>query len=139
GMKLLADLVPPSVNTAVPVQDGLRPEPTALRSLPPSPRFYPPPLTRLRLVARGVGPRQTAERLTPPLVPVVLASYAAPAPGGSGGSFSSRACLFAPSARRAAWQAVEARRDGLSRPIAPAVTRRGAVDAVGLSGGLRGA
>lgn len=52
---------------------------------------------------------------SPPLVRMIVRD-AAPAPGGSGGSFSSRACLIAPVYVGAAWEAVKAREGASERP-----------------------
>src|SRR5699024_6831180 len=84
----------PTVNIVVPVQDGCG------RSLRPAFAWSPPrksPTAPAPSTAGDTTSRPTANamRLTPPLVRMVLVRYAAPAPGDSGGLFSSRRCLFA--------------------------------------------
>ena len=85
----------PTVNNAVPVQHGCG------RSLRPAFAWSPPrksPTAPAPSTAGDTTSRPTANamRLTPPLVRMVLVRYAAPAPGDSGGLFSSRACLVSP-------------------------------------------
>src|SRR5699024_11444288 len=73
----------------------LRSEPTASLAWSPPRKFptAPAPSTAGDTTSR---PTANAMRLTPPLVRMVLVRYAAPAPGDSGGLFSSRACLVSP-------------------------------------------
>src|SRR5699024_5140332 len=72
----------------------LRSEPTARLAWSPPRKSptAPAPSTAGDTTSR---PTANAMRLAPPLVRMVLVRYAAPAPGGSGGLFSSRRYLFA--------------------------------------------
>ena len=85
----------PTVNNVVPVQDGcgrsLRP---AL--LGPHPGNRPRPPLRLPLVTRRVAPCRFRQAANAAPRARRRSRYAAPAPGGSGGLFSSRACLILP-------------------------------------------